>query len=81
MQGKVLPERSAQTPGYVGIDVCDDWFDVYFHPLGRSVRVANGTDGIKALKRKIAGLPIAMIVMEATAKYHRAAHRSLHAAG
>ena len=81
MQGKDLPERSAQPPVYVGIDVCKDWLDVHLHPLGRRVRVANAPEGVKALKRRMAGLPVALIVMEATAKYHRAAHRSLHAAG
>ena len=81
MQGKVLPERSAQMPVYVGIDVCKDWLDVYLHPLGQSFRVANAPEGVKALKRRVAGLPIALIVMEATAKYHRQPHRSLHAAG
>src|SRR3546814_1292776 len=33
MQGKVLPERSAQALVYVGIDVCKDRLDVYLHPL------------------------------------------------
>lgn len=81
MQGKVLPEQSAQTPVYVGIDVCKDWLDVYLLPLGERLRVANTPEGVKTLKRRIAGLPIASIVMEATATYHRQPHRSLHAAG
>ena len=41
MQGKVLPERSADPQVYVGIDVCKDWLDVYLHPLGEAFRVAN----------------------------------------
>jgi transposase len=81
MQGKALPERSAETRVYVGIDVCKDWLDVYLHPLGQTFRVANAPEGLKSLKRQIAGTPVALIVMEATAKYHRLPHRSLHAAG
>lgn len=66
---------------YVGVDVCKDWLDVYLHPIGQTFRVANAPEGLKSLKRQIAGTPVALIVMEATAKYHRLAHRSLHAAG
>jgi transposase len=81
MQGKTLPERSAETRVYVGIDICKDWLDVYLHPLGQKFRVANTPEGLKILKRRIAGTPVALIVTEATAKYHRQAHRTLHAAG
>jgi transposase len=51
MQGQVLPERSTITPVYAGIDVCKDWLDVYLHPIGQSLRVANTRDGILRLKR------------------------------
>jgi transposase len=81
MQGKALPEQNAETRVYVGIDVCKDWLDVYLYPVGQKFRVANAPEGLKALKRRIAGMPVALIVMEATAKYHRQAHRTLHAAG
>jgi len=81
MQGQKSPERSAQPGVYVGVDVCKDWLDVYLHPIGQQVRVANTPEGLKALKRRIAELPIALIVMEATGKFHRQAHRTLHAAG
>jgi transposase len=81
MQGKTLPERSAETRVYVGIDVCKDWLDVHLHPLGQTFRAPNTPEGLKTLKRRIAGMPVALIVMEATAKYHRRPHRTLHAAG
>src|ERR1700735_2746480 len=81
MQGKTPPERSAETRVYVGIDVCKDWLDVYLHPLGQKFRVANAPEGLKAIKRRIAAMPVALVVMEATGKYHRQAHRTLHAAG
>jgi transposase len=81
MQGQKSPKRSAEPGVYVGIDVCKDWLDVYLHPVGQTFRVPNTPEGLKVLKRRIAGMPVALIVMEATAKYHRQAHRALHAAG
>jgi len=81
MQGKVLPKRSATSEVYVGIDVCKDWLDIYLHPLGRQLRVANSKTGLRALKRQLADVTVALIVMEATGPYHRQAHRTLHAAG
>jgi transposase len=81
MQGQKSPERSAQPGVYVGVDVCKDWLDVYLHPVGQKFRVSNTSVGLKALKRRLAELPVELIVMEATAKFHRQAHRTLHAAG
>ncbi len=81
MQGQKSPERSAQPGVYVGVDVCKDWLDVYLHPIGQKFRAANTPEGLKALKRRIAELPVELIVMEATGKFHRQAHRTLHAAG
>jgi transposase len=80
MQGKVSPERSA-TPVYVGIDVCKAWLDVYLHPIGHKLRVANDRLGLKRLKRELGRHHVALLVMEATGKFHREAHRNLHAAG
>jgi transposase len=80
MQGKTLPGRSAGEV-YVGVDVCKDWLDVYLHPIGLKMRVANTPEGIKRLKRWLIDHPVVLIVMEATAKYHRVAQRMLHAAG
>ncbi len=80
MQGKVLPERSAKRV-YVGIDVCKGWLDVYLHPIGHQLRVANVREGLKRLKRELAPYEVALIVLEATGKYHREPHRNLHAAG
>lgn len=80
MQGKVSPERSA-TRVYVGIDVCKARLDVYFHPLGQRLRFSNDADGIKKLKRLLKAHDVERVVMEATGKLHRPAHRSLHASG
>jgi transposase len=81
MQGKVSLERSAATQVYVGIDVCKAWLDVDVQPIGQAFRVPNTRHGLKQLKRRLAGLGVALIVMEATGKFHRQAHRNLHAAG
>lgn len=80
MQAKVMPEQA--TPAvYVGIDVCKERLDVHLHPLGLKLAVANDAGGWRKLKRTLAAHPVARVVMEATSRYHRAAHRSLHAAG
>lgn len=81
MQGKVLPEARSAQPVYVGVDVCKDRLDVYLHPLGQRLRVANDRGGVKRLKRALARHQVGLVVMEATAKYHRLAYRSLHQAG
>ena len=80
MQGKVSPERSASQV-YVGIDVCKAWLDIYVHPAGVKLRVANARDGVLRLKKQLAAYAVAGIVMEATGKLHRHAQRTLTAAG
>jgi transposase len=79
MQGKVQPE-DAMAAIYVGIDVCKERLDVYIHPVGKSFAVANDAGGWRRLKRELAHYRVERVVMEATSKYHRAAHRSLAAA-
>lgn len=81
MQGKVSPERSACDRVYVGVDVCKEWLDVYLHPVGLSLRVANTPTGLKRLKRELARHAIACVAVEATGKFHRLTQRHLHAAG
>jgi transposase len=80
MQGKVSPEPSA-TRVYVGIDVCKARLDVYIHPTGRKLSFSNDTLGLKRLKLSLVHHAVVLIVMEATSKYHRQAHRSLSASG
>jgi transposase len=81
MQGKALPEPNAMTPVYVGIDVSKEFLDVYLHPSGETLRVANDRNGMKRLKRRLAGRDGVQVIMEATGKFHRAAWRSLCADG
>lgn len=80
MQGKVSPANSAEQV-YVGIDVCKAWLDVYLHPVGQAFRVSNDRIGLKKLKQKLGTHSVALVVMEATGKFHREAHRNLHAGG
>ena len=81
MQGKNSTEQSAESQVYVGIDVCKAWLDVFIHPVGRNLRITNDRNGLKKLKRELAHYDVACIVTEATGKYHRQAHRSLHEGG
>ena len=79
MQAEVKPEQMPAV--YVGIDVCKERLDIHLHPLGERLAVANDAGGWRRLKRILAAHAVARVVMEATSRYHRAAHRSLHAAG
>lgn len=81
MQGKVSSKQATTATVYVGIDVCKEWLDIHFAPLARDLRVSNDKSGIGQLKRALARLDPASIVLEATGKFHRAVHRSLHADG
>lgn len=77
MQGKIMSEPRASEAVYVGVDVCKERLDVYLHPAGQCLRLANSPAGLKRLTRVLAGHDVALIVMEATAKYHRLAQRGL----
>lgn len=81
MQGKELSGQSAEKQVYAGVDVCKEWLDAYLHPIGLRMRFANTCEGLKRLKRWLAGYDVVLVVMEATAKYHRLAQRMLHAGG
>jgi transposase len=81
MQGKVMPEQGAMPTVYVGIDVCKEQLDIHIHPTGESFSTANDAGGWRRLKRVLVDYEVALAVMEATSKYHRAAHRSLAATG
>jgi transposase len=81
MQGKVLPEPNTMTAVYAGIDVCKEWLDVDVPTRAAKFRVSNDHCGRRRLNRELARLGVTYVVMEATGKYHRAAQRSLHAAG
>jgi transposase len=81
MQGKETPEQDTITKFNVGIDVSKAWLDIHVLPCGHARRFANTGQGIGQLKRWLRQFELALIVLEATGKWHRAAHRSLHASG
>ena len=82
MQGKEkMPAPSAETAVYVGVDACKAWLDVYLHPVAQALRVANSPEGLKSLRRRLEPYRVQLIVIEATGKFHRQAHRTLHANG
>lgn len=76
MQGKLTSTDSAPAV-YAGIDVSKDWLDVYVHPVGSHWRLSNDLAGLRRLRRHLEGLVVERLVLEATGKYHRVAHRTL----
>lgn len=79
MQGKAHVDAMAAV--YVGIDVCKAQLDIYLHPRGERFAVTNDAGGWRCLRRRLGDRAIELVVMEATSKYHRAAHRHLDAVG
>jgi transposase len=81
MQGKETSEQATSVKSNAGIDVSKAWLDVHVLPGGQTRRVANSKEGIRQLKRWLSRFDLALAVLEATGKWHRPAHRSLHASG
>ena len=81
MQGKETPDRKTETDSTVGVDVSKSWLDAHVLPAGENLRVANTPEGIRKLKRWLRRFAVTLIAVEATGKWHRALHRSLHAEG
>lgn len=81
MQGKVSFKQDATCAVYVGVDVCKEWLDIHVLPQAESRRLSNDKSGIRQFKRMLAILRAELVVMEATGKFHRPAHRSLSADG
>ena len=81
IRGKARPYSRSPASVVVGIDVSKDWLDVFLHPGGERLRVENDTAGIHRLRTCCLAAAAKLVVMEATGRYHRAAHVCLHAAG
>lgn len=81
IRGKARPYSSSPASVVVGLDVSKDWLDVFLHPGGERLRVENDTAGIHRLRTRCLAVAAKLVVMEATGRYHRAAHVCLHAAG
>jgi transposase len=65
----------------VGVDAGKNWLDVFLHPMGERVRVENDATGIGKLLECCLSHSAGLVVMEATGRYHRAAHTILHKVG
>jgi transposase len=81
MQGKEASEQETNRKSNAGIDVSKSWLDAHVLPSGESLRVANTHGGIRQLKRWLKRYDLALVVVEATGKWHRVVRRSLHASG
>ena len=81
MQGKDASEQEAKCKSSVGIDVCEGWLDVHILPANQALRIPNTCEGHRTLKRRLKPYDVGLIVIEATGKWHRQLHRSLHASG
>ena len=79
MQGKEASEQETKVKSSVGIDTSKCWLDVHVSPADERLRVANSYAGIRQLKRWLLRHEIALVVIEATGKWHRQVHRSLAA--
>ena len=79
MQGKEASEQETKAKSNVGIDVSKDWLDVHRLPGDEQLRVPNTCDGIRRLKRWLMRFDLALVVVEATGKWHRHVQRSLAA--
>jgi len=79
MQGKEASEQETKVKSSVGIDTSKCWLDVHVLPSGERLRAANNHTGIRQLKRSLSRFDIALVVIEATGKWHRLLHRSLAA--
>ncbi len=77
MQGKEASEQETKVKSSVGIDISKCWLDVHVSPAEERLRVANSHVGIRQLKRWLLRHEIALVVIEATGKWHRHLHRSL----
>jgi len=83
MQGKELSEQVPNVEAYIGIDVCKSHLDIHIHPSGETLRAGNDRAGLAAFLRRLGALPVPvkLVVVEATGKWHRPVHRHLHEAG
>ena len=79
MQGKEASEQETSVKSNVGIDVSKHWLDIHVLPSNERLRVCNNCQGIRQLKRWITRFDLALVVVEATGKWHRDVQRSLAA--
>ncbi|WP_282611132.1 IS110 family transposase [Pelagibius sp. Alg239-R121] len=81
MQGEKSPKPAVREPVYGGIDVGKTRLDVHIYPTGKAFSVTNDKTGLRQLGWWLMSHGPELIVVEATGRYHRLAHRYLHDAG
>lgn len=79
MQGKEASEQETKAKSNVGIDVSKHWLDIHVLPSNERLRVCNNCQGVRQLKRWVKRFDLALVVVEATGKWHREVQRSLAA--
>ena len=65
----------------MGIDVSKDQLDVYVSPAGNHHSFKNDAGGVAELVNVCRDHDADLVVLEATGRYHRMAHKTLHDAG
>lgn len=65
----------------IGVDVSKDQLDVYVSPAGNHRSFKNDSVGLAELVNVCQEHDADLVVLEATGRYHRMAHETLHAAG
>ena len=80
MQGE---DSTDKITAYVGIDVCKAWLDVCISTQSRrsTFRVANSAAGIRELLRRLAGVTVVRVALEATGRMHLGVWAALAEAG
>ena len=77
-QGRVMDEPLAV---FVGIDVSKDRLDVHLRPSGEAFSVPRDGKGLDDLSGRLAALPVALIVLEATGGFEATVAAALAGAG
>ena len=65
----------------VGIDISEDFLDVYLHPAGKEVRLPHSDEGTASLLALLREYKIERVVLESTGGLQRRLVRSLQEAG
>jgi transposase len=65
----------------VGIDISEDFLDVYLHPAGKEVRLPHNDEGTASLLALLRDFDIERVVLESTGGLQRRLVRSLQEAG
>ena len=74
-------EQPPAAPTFVGIDVAKDRLDVHLRPSDEAFALSRDDCGLQALVERLAALPAALVVLEATGGFEVAVAGALAAAG